>query len=203
MQVNNVNLPITVTGRHVSVTEAMRDYAQKKVAGLHLDYPRIIEAKVLLNVEQDRHIAEIILFCANHIVIEADTTTSDMYASIDETISKIARRMRKHKTRMLKSHRPKKKSRDIRHLPEAIFPELPELDESVDHGTETEAEHEPIIIHNERYKVKHLFTDEAIMDMEMNEKPFILFHDAKSDQLSILYRREDGDYGVIAPVQDA
>ena len=103
-------------------------------------------------------------------VIEADTTTADMYASIDETMSKIARRMRKHKTRMLKSHRPKKKQREIRHIAEAIFPaEIPE---------EPEAEHEPVIIHQEKYKVKHLFSDEAIMDLEMNEKPFFLFHDA-------------------------
>ncbi|MEM9281009.1 MAG: ribosome-associated translation inhibitor RaiA [Verrucomicrobiota bacterium] len=194
MQVTNVNLPITVTGRHVSVTEPMRDYAEKKVAGLHLDYPKIIEAKVLLNVEQERHIAEIILFCANHIVIEADTTTSDMYASIDETISKIARRMRKHKTRMLKSHRPRKKEREIRHIAEAIFPaEIPE---------EPEEEHEPVIVHKEKYKIKPLYTDEAIMDMEMNEKPFILFHDSKSDKLSLIYRREDGDYGMIAPVEE-
>lgn len=195
MQTQNVNLPITVTGRHVSVTEAMRDHAYKKIEGLHLDYPKIIEAKVLLNVEQDRHIAEIILFCANHIVIEADTTTSDMYASIDETISKIARRMRKHKTRMLKSHRPKRNERAIRHLPEAIYSSaIPD---------EPEEEHEPLIIHQEKYKVKHLFSDEAIMDMEMNEKPFILFHDAKTDVLTILYRREDGDYAMIAPVEDA
>jgi len=194
MQVQNVNLPITITGRHVSVTDAMREHAHKKVSGLHLDYPKIIEAKVLLNVEGDRHIAEIILFCANHIVIEADTTTADMYASIDETASKIARRMRKHKTRMLKSHRPKKKQKEIRHLAEAVFtPEIPE---------EPEQEHEPFIVHQEKYKVKHLYTDEAVMDMEMNDKPFILFHDAKNDCLAILYRREDGDYGMIAPVQD-
>ena len=51
MQVHNVNLPITVTGRHVSVTEPMRDYAQKKIENLHLDYPRIIDAKVILDVE--------------------------------------------------------------------------------------------------------------------------------------------------------
>ena len=76
MQVTNVNLPITVTGRHVSATEAMRDYAHKKVAGLHLDYPKIIEAKVILDVEANRRqIAEIILFCANHITIEANTKT--------------------------------------------------------------------------------------------------------------------------------
>jgi len=194
MQVTNVNLPITVTGRHVSVTEAMRVYAEKKVAGLHLDYPKIIEAKVLLNVEQNRHIAEIILFCANHITIEADTTTQDMYASIDETISKIARRMRKHKTRMLKSHRPKKKQKETRFLSETIFPS--------DIPVEPESEHEPVIIHKEKYKIKHLFSDEAIMDMEMNEKPFILYHDDKTDKLAIIYRREDGDYGMINAVEE-
>jgi putative sigma-54 modulation protein len=68
---------------------------------------------------------------------------------------------------------------------------------------EPEEEHEPVIVHKEKYKVKHLYSDEAIMDMEMNEKPFILYHDAKSDVLSIIYRREDGDYGMVAPVQDA
>ena len=189
MQVTNVNLPITVTGRHVSVTEPMREYAEKKVAGLHLDYPKIIEARVLLNLEQNRHIAEIILFCANHIVIEAETTTSDMYASIDETISKIARRMRKHKTRMLKSHRPKKKQKGVRYTNEVVFPaDLPD---------EPAAGHEPVIIHKEKYKIKHLYSDEAIMDMEMNEKPFILYHDEKTDKLAIIYRREDGDYGMI------
>ncbi len=194
MQVKNVNLPIVVTGRHVSVTEAMRQHAEKKVAGLHLDYPKIIEAKVILNVEnEDRHIAEIILFCANHITIEADTTGGDMYAAIDETISKIARRMRKHKTRMLKSHRPKRQ-RAMREIPEAVFaPELPE---------EPESEHEPVIVHKEKYKVKHLYSDEAIMDMEMNEKPFIIFHDAKTDRIAVLYRREDGDYGMVLPTED-
>ena len=122
MQTQNVNVAITVTGRHVEITEAMRDHAHKKVEGLHLDYPKIIEAKVILDVQshKNRHIAEIILFCANHITIEAHTETHDMYASIDETISKIARRMRKHKTRLLRKHRPRK-NESIRHLPESVF----------------------------------------------------------------------------------
>ena len=54
MQVRNVNLPITVTGRHVTVTDAMREHAHKKVEGLHLDYPKIIEAKVILDVQKNR-----------------------------------------------------------------------------------------------------------------------------------------------------
>ena len=58
MQTANVNVPIKVTGRHVSVTEAIKDYARHKVEHLHLDYPRIIEAHVILDVEKHRHFAE-------------------------------------------------------------------------------------------------------------------------------------------------
>ncbi|MCK5924179.1 MAG: ribosome-associated translation inhibitor RaiA, partial [Methylococcales bacterium] len=162
MQTSNVNTPITVTGRHVKVTEAMRDHAEKKLAGIHLDYPKIIEAKVILNVEKDRHQAEIILFCANHIVIEADSSTKDMYTSIDETIQKITRRMRKYKTKMLKSHRPKQKE-DVHHFNEEIFlSELPEA--PVD-------DLEPTYVHREKYKLRPLYTDEAIEELEMSEKP--------------------------------
>ena len=119
MQKHNVNLPIIITGRHVEITDAIREYATKKIESLHLDYPRIIEAKVILDIEHHRQIAEIILFCADHIVIEVKSTTEDIYASIDESTSKIARRMRKFKTRLLKSHRPRKNG-SIRHIEEQV-----------------------------------------------------------------------------------
>ncbi|MBX7211658.1 MAG: ribosome-associated translation inhibitor RaiA [Verrucomicrobiaceae bacterium] len=190
MQVHNVNLPITVTGRHVDVTAAMRDYAQKKVEGLHLDYPRIIEAKVLLDVQNHRQqTAEIILFCANHIVIEVKSTTEDIYSAIDESISKIARRMRKYKTRMLKSHRPRKGS--IKHIEEHVYHET---------SLESEAEHiEPAYVHREQYKIRPLYTDEAMMDLGMSGRSFIVFHNQQTHRLAILFRRDDGEYGLIEP----
>ncbi|MFK5922945.1 MAG: ribosome-associated translation inhibitor RaiA [Verrucomicrobiota bacterium] len=191
MQVQNVNLPITVTGRHVTVTDAMRDHAHKKVEGLHLDYPKIIEAKVILDVQKNRQKAEVILHCANHITIEADTETEDMYASIDETLSKIARRMRKYKTRMLKSHRPRKQ--DIRHLEERVF--------SSDVPDDHEEEVKPVIVHQANYRIRPLFEEEAIMEMELSERSFIVFHNAANERLSVLYRRKDGDYGMIEPEQ--
>ena len=190
MQVRNVNLPITVTGRHVSVTEAMRDYAHKKVEGLHLDYPKIIEAKVILDVQANRRqIAEIILFCANHITIEADTEGPDIYAAIDDTIQKIARRMRKYKTRLLKKHRARNGS--IKHIPEEVYSE-----ESLN-GEEEDIE--PVLIHQENYRIKPLFPDEALMDLELSEKPFMAFKNAKTQKLAIVYRRKDGEYGMIEP----
>ena len=191
MQVHNVNLPITVTGRHVEVTEAMRDYARKKIEGLHLDYPRIIEAKVILDVQthHNQQKAEIILFCANHIVIEVDSTTNDIYSAIDETLSKLTRRMRKYKTRMLKGHRPRKGS--IKGIEERIYQES---------ALDTEDEHiEHAYVHKEQHSIRPLYPDEAMLDLAMSEKPFIVFHNQFSHKLAILYRRKDGEYGLIEP----
>jgi len=190
MQVHNVNRPIIVTGRHVAVTDAMRDYATKKIEGLHLDYPRIIEVKVILDVEDHRHMAEIILFCANHIVIEVKSISDDIYASIDESASKIARRMRKYKTRLLKNHRPRQNG-SIRHIEQIVFH---------DAAFESEVDHvEPSYVHKEQYKVRPLYPDEAIMDLEMSERPFIAFHNQQSHKLAIVFRRKDGEYGLIEP----
>ena len=193
MQVHNINMPITVTGRHVEVTAAMRDYAIKKVEGLHLDYPRIIDAKVILDVQQhhNQQKAEIILHCANHIVIEADSTTGDIYSAIDDTVSKIARRMRKFKTRMLKSHhRPRKGS--IKHFEETVYSEEHLVDNDADHV-------EPSYVHHEQYKIRPLFPDEAVLDMAMSERDFVVYHNQHTHKLAILYRRKDGEFGLIEP----
>ena len=198
MQTANVNLPVTVTGRHVSITEAMREAAMKKIESLHLDYPRIISARVILDVpEKHRQFAEIILYCADHITIEADSEAEDIYKALDETISKIARRMRKYKTRMLsRKHRPRK-HQSFRELEESVYAQET-LDKALE-GEPDDAHPEPLIVHKENYRIRPLFPDEAIMDLELSEKPFVCFQNAKSGKLSIVFRRKDGDYGTIEP----
>ena len=112
MQTANVNVPVRVDGRHFPVTEAIRRHAVHKIDQLHLDYPRIIEAHVILDLQKhgDRHMAEIILHCAGHITIEASATTHDIYASLDAVGMKIAQQMRKHKARHLASFRHPRKA---------------------------------------------------------------------------------------------
>jgi putative sigma-54 modulation protein len=191
MQTANVNLPITVTVRHEQVTDSLRDYAHKKIEGLHLDYPKIIEAKVILDVQKHRHIAEIILFCTNHITIEAHTEGRDMYVALDETIEKIARRMRKHKTRLLKKSRPHR-NQSIRYLEERYFTE-----EAMDHPEESEHDPVPFIVHPEKYAVKTMFKEDAIMELELSDRPFVLYKSARRDCLTIVYRRKDGEYAAL------
>ena len=94
--------------------------------------PKIIEAHVTLGVEKYRHWAEVVLICSNHITIEAREETDDLYVAIDAVMDKIARQMRKYKTRLLRRHRPRKE--DIRHIEEQILhPEPVEEDEHHEH----------------------------------------------------------------------
>src|SRR5580692_1193467 len=119
MQIRNANPPIQVTGRHVSVTEAMKEYCRRRLACLHLDYPKIIEVQIIMDVQKYRHTAEVVLHCSNHITLEASAESDDMYVSVDEVVDKIARQMRKYKTRLMRQHRPRKHT--IRHLEETVL----------------------------------------------------------------------------------
>jgi putative sigma-54 modulation protein len=187
MQVANVNLPIKVTGRHVSVTEPMKDYAVKKVEGLHLDYPRIIEAQVILDVQKYRHLAEVILHCANHITIEAATESTDMYAAIDEVMGKIAQQMRKYKTRIMRQHRPRRG--EVKHIESQIL----NVEGFEDH------EEEPSVIHTEKYSVKPMYLDEAVLQLEISNRPVVVFTNAETHKINVIYRRKDKKVGLIEP----
>jgi len=189
MQTANVNVPVKVTGRHVSVTDAIKDYAISRVEHLHLDYPRIIEAHVILDVEKHRHFAEIILHCNNHITIEASHETDDMYASIDGVAAKIAQQMRKYKTKILRNHRPRGQS--IRHIEEQVLELSPAFHE--------QEESEPEVIKTERYPVKPMFVDEAVLQIEMSNRQFVVFLNAKTEKVNILYRRKDAGFGLMEP----
>jgi ribosome hibernation promoting factor len=189
MQTSNANPPIKVTGRHVAVTEPIKSYAAKKIEGLHLDYPRIIEAQVILDVEKYRHLAEVILHCANHITIEATAETNDLYASIDQVMDKVGRQMRKYKTKIMRQHRPRRG--EVMHIEEQVLSALP---------MEEHEEAEPAVIQTERYPVKPMYVDEAVLQLEMSSRQFVVFLNAKTEKVNVLYRRNSGDFGLIEPV---
>lgn len=187
----NAHPPVKVTGRHLQITEAISDYCTKKIESLHLDYPKIIEAHVILEVAKYRHSAEVVLVCSNHITIEAREECDDMYAAIDQVTDKVARRMRKYKTRLMRKHRPRKGV--IEHLDEQVLNAEPvEEEESGD-------AHHPVV-RTESYQVKPMFVDEAVLQLEMSPRQFLVFRNARSSRMNVLYRRKDGDLGLIEPV---
>ena len=204
MQIKNANPPIQVTGRHVSVTEAMKEYCRRKVSTLHLDYPKIIEVQVILDVQKYRHQAEVILHCSNHITLEASATSNDMYASIDQVVLRIARQMRKCKTRLMRNHRPgRQQGREIaENLARWQWLTSKEvLEGALAEETENEVEvaSSPDLIQTEKYPVKPMSPEEAVLQMEFSKKQFLVFLNAKTEKVSVLYRRKHGDFGLIEP----
>ncbi len=184
---------IHVTGRHVDITPALKEYAQKKVEHLAPDYPRIQSAHIILTIEKYRQKAEFVLHCNNHIVIEAHETTDDMYASIDLAIDKVLQQMRKHKTKLLKSHRPRK------YAPTEINVQVYRADFQ---SISVEEDHlKPREIHTEKVVIRPLSLDDAILEMSINEKQFLVFFNNDTELVNIIYRRSDGDFAVIVPTK--
>ena len=193
MQTSNVDMNITVTGRHIEVTEAIREFATKKIQGIHLDYPRIVEARLVVDVQKERQTADIVLFCTDHITIQASSTAADLYAAIDESIAKIMRRMRKHKTRLMKTKRPHR-NESIRKLDEKVYVEDVLDIEMADDAAE---DPKPVRITREGYELKTLFKEDAILELEVSGKPFLLYRNARRNVLQIVYRLMPGEYSII------
>jgi len=186
---NNNDSPTTnihVTGRHVSVTEAIKGYARKKIESIGIDFPRMMDAHVILDIEKYRHRCEIILVCANHIHIEAHEESDNMYASIDLCVDKLARRMRKYKTKIQRHHRHRQQQ--VVHIEEMILSS---------EGMDQHEEAEPRLIHKETFAVKPMFPDEAVLQLELSPRQFLIFLNPNTDKVNVLYRRKNGNFGLI------
>ena len=180
------NPNVKVTGRHLAITDAINDYATRKIEGLHLDSPKIIEAHVILGVEKYRHWAEVVLVCSNHITIEAREETSDLYAAIDAVMDKIARQMRKYKTK-IQNHRPR--NAQMFHVDEHVLTH----DLHEEQGMHR-------VVSTERFAIKPMFVDEAVLQMELSDnRQFLVFLNAETEKVNVLYRRKNGDFGLIQP----
>jgi putative sigma-54 modulation protein len=184
----------------------MKEYCRRRLACLHLDYPKIIEVQIIMDVQKYRHTAEVILHCSNHITLEASAESHDMYASVDDVIDKIARQMRKYKTRLMRNHRPRRQmvrriqENSLRWESAAGAEEEPETEatETVKPEAEMPAS-ERSVVQREKYPVKPMSIDEAALQLEMSTMQFLVFLNAKTERVNVIYRRKNGDFGVIEP----
>jgi putative sigma-54 modulation protein len=94
-------MQISVTGRHVEITEAIRDYAHRKLEHALAEFPRLENVHVILAIEKYRQIAEVVLQGANHLRLEAREESGDMYASIDGVVDKIAKQLRRTRDKIV------------------------------------------------------------------------------------------------------
>jgi putative sigma-54 modulation protein len=171
---------IIVTGRHLEITPALKDYAEKKINRFDRYLSNISEAVATLSVEKYRHKVEVLLK-VNGVLIQAEGITGDVYSSIDEVAEKLERQIKKYKEKLV-SHRKTEGKPGVEEAEEAPA----ELGR---------------IIKNKRFELKPMSPDEAAMQMELLDKDFFVFTNDNSGDINVIYRRRDGNFGLIEPVK--
>jgi putative sigma-54 modulation protein len=172
---------ILVNGRHLEITPALKNYAEEKIKKFERYSSDITEATVTLSVEKYRHKAEVLLK-TNGMLIQAESVTGEIYSAIDEVSEKLDRQLKKYKEKLVSHRKGPGKNAET--------------------ATEPSSLHEGArIIKNKRFELKPMSPDEASMQMELLDKSFFVFINDISGDINVIYRRQDGNFGLIEPVK--
>lgn len=194
-------MQLSVTFRHMDATEAIKEYAREKVERIRKYFPDPIKAHVVLACDRGyNHVADVIITLHNGIVIKGEETTEDMYSSIDLVMAKIERQVRRYKEK-LRHH----KGVESIHGQREIVHSVVEVEESgqgevqarMAAAAERPADGEPKIIKKSKFFAKPMTTKEAVMQMNLLGNDFLVFTNASSHEVNVVYRRGDGTYGLI------
>ncbi|MFW9603424.1 MAG: ribosome hibernation-promoting factor, HPF/YfiA family [Trichlorobacter sp.] len=178
-------MQVTTTFRHMEQSDALKSYAEDKLSRLVVYLEGPVSANIYFTVEKIRHIVEIVL-SNRGVTVKASDATHDMYASIDAVLDKLERQLNRYKEK-LKAHKPSATSSG-RTMSKKVF--------AVD---EPEAVVEPQVVSTKTEVAKPMSVDEAVMQMDLLHKDFLVFTDANTGELNVLYRRKDGKFGLIEP----
>ena len=172
------------TGRHLEVTPALKTHVENHFDKIkHLFNSNNAKAHIIIEVEKGgRHRAEVILKWRDN-VLTATSKQPDMYLSLTQTIDKIEKQALKLKNKIIDKHHKAKKVSSVAAPGDEVKPDAKT----------------PKIVNVKRYAVKPMTDDEAVLRLRDEENQFIVFRDAESEKVSVLYKRKDGNYGLIQP----
>lgn len=174
----------TTTFRHMEPSDALKSYAEEKLDRVRKYIDEPIVAQVFMTVEKIRHSAEVTI-TAKGITIKAAEQTNDMYAAIDAVVDKIERQLRRYKER-IKAHKPAEGMQK-------------QVRKSIVEAESIEQQQEPVIIRTKTFSIKPMSVEEAVMQMDLLHKDFLVYTDASTEHINVVYRRDDGNYGLIEP----
>jgi len=168
---------IDITFKNVDPSEALKDYATKRLSkiGKYIDRPA--EAHVILSVEKIRHKAEVTLN-ADGVIVNAVEITEDLYSAIDMVMDKVERQIKKHKQKLQDR---KGAARTVSEAPVSS------------------EDRSPRVIREKEYFVKPMSVEEAVLQIGVSGKEFLIFQNTDSKQINLIYKRTDGDWGVVEP----
>ena len=175
-------MEIYVRGDKIKVTKAIQEYAQEKLGRIekYLGDSKNVRATVMVNVKGHRQKVEVTIPLKS-VILRAEETREDLYAAIDVVVDKLERQIRKNKTKLQSKKMQEVFSRDF------MFEAFEKVEE----------ENADKIVKRKKIEVKPMSEEEAIIQMELLEHQFFIFKDAETNNVAVVYKRNEGNYGII------
>ncbi len=185
---------IQIKGKNFEVTDALKTYVEKKLPKLEKYFQNLKGATVIMSVQRGLHQVEVQLEGDGILLRGEERRGTDMYGSIDQVVEKLENRVRKFKGKLYGktiAEGPKEKE-SIREgiRAESLGPE----------GYEGEIEEAPVVVRTKKFAMKPMTPEEAAQQMELLHHDFFVFRNAQTEDVNVVYKRDDGNYGLIEPL---
>jgi putative sigma-54 modulation protein len=182
-----------VTFRHIDATDAIKEYAREKVERIKKYFPDPIHAHVVLSCERYQHMADVNIQLHNGLMLQGSEATEDMYSSIDLVMAKIERQCRRYKEKIT-GHKARADLSSIAVKHHVIAAEVPASE--LPAKTQV-AETKPQFVSTEQMSARSLTVAEALLQLNLVNTTFFVFRNSESGYVNVVYKREDGGYGLI------
>lgn len=177
-------MKVTVIAKNIELTPSLKEMVERKISKLEKYFGPDVEARATLSVQKNRQRIEVTI-PFNGVILRGEEVTDDMYKSIDLVEEKLVRQIRKQRTKLSR----KNNSGSLR------YPEF----NSLEFKNEDSDEDTSRIVKTKSFNVKPMSADEAVLQMELLGHSFFVYQDADTNNVSVVYKRKDGNYGLIEP----
>ncbi|MGF0040021.1 ribosome hibernation-promoting factor, HPF/YfiA family [Peptoniphilaceae bacterium SGI.131] len=174
-------MKIKYVGKNISIRDNFKEQVEKKLGRLDKYFHEDIEATASFSVHGNFKTVEVTIWLKSGTILRAEETSDDMLSSVDLAVEALDRQLRKYKTRL----QAKKATGSIRYeeVPDEDF-----LEES-----------KPSVVKVKKIGLKPMFIEDAVMQMELLGHSFFVYLDAETEQVNVVYKRNDGNFGLIEP----
>ena len=177
-------MQVNITFRGMDPTDSLKAYVQERIEHVEKYFDRPVEVHAVLSLERYLHHADITIH-AGHFLLRGRVKSEDMYKSIDEASNKIERQVKRYKDKLRTTkHRKDAGALKVRH---DIYEPVPEVVEAS----------KPKVVKSTELVVRPMMLDEAIMQMDLMDNDFLVFTNVKTGDVNVLFRRKDGNLGLV------
>ncbi|MDO4605594.1 MAG: ribosome-associated translation inhibitor RaiA [Helcococcus sp.] len=172
---------IEYVGKNITIRDNFKEDVEKKLSRLDRYFDDDVEARATFSSYGNFKTVEVTIWLKKGTILRAEETTDDMLSSVDRVIDALDKQIRKYKTKL----QTRKTGESIR------FEEVPHDETTIQEGAKEK------VVKYKKIGLKPMFIEDAIMQMNLLNHDFFVYEDAETSKIAVVYKRKDGDFGVI------